>query len=189
VGKLAHIIGQSKSGPRGRDPMPLKARNDASNIILLCPYCHDLVDDVNATDQFTPEILRRWKEEHERRVRHGASVPLFPNRAALNAEVRTLLRQNHAIWAHYGPESEAGQDPVSELAKRWREEVLTTILPNNRRVLELVDANKDLLSESELQLFERFRLHAAAFDLNYASGERRAGAPRFPEGFDRLFAE
>lgn len=189
VGKLAHIIGQSEGGPRGGDQMPLTARNDASNIILLCPYCHELVDDVNATDHFTPEVLRRWKREHEMRVRHGASVPVFENRAALNAEVRPLLRRNHALWQRYGPESEAGQDPLSELASTWRDEVLATILPNNRRVLELVDANQALLNESELELFEEFRLHAAAFDLNYTSGERRAGAPRFPAGFEALFAE
>src|SRR4051812_10157774 len=109
VGKLAHIIGQSRLGPRGQDAMPLAARNDASNIILLCPYCHDLVDDVNAADQFTPEVLRQWKREHEDRVRHGAAVPTYEDRSALNDEIRALLRRNHAVWQRYSPESEAGQ--------------------------------------------------------------------------------
>lgn len=167
--------------------MPLAARNDASNIILLCSYCHDLVDDVNATDQFTPEVLRRWKRDHEDRVRHGAAVPTFEDRSTLNEEIRSLLRRNRAIWTQYSPESEAGQDPLSELAQTWREEVVATLIPNNRRILELIDANKSLFTVEELAGVEEFRLHAAALDLNYTSGQRRAGAPRFPADFDSIF--
>jgi hypothetical protein len=98
-----------------------------------------------------------------------------------------MLRRNRAIWEQYSPESEAGLDPLSELARTWRDEVLATIIPNNRRVLELIDANRSLFTEEELALVEQFRIHAAALDLNYTSGQRRAGAPRFPEGFDNIF--
>jgi hypothetical protein len=189
VGKLAHIIGQSPRGPRGRNPMPLAARNDASNIILLCPYCHDLVDDMNATDQFTPEVLRAWKRDHEDRVRHGAAVPTFDDRDALNEEIRALLRKNRAVWEQYSPESKAGQDPLSELAQKWREEVVATLIPNNRRILELIEANRTLFTDEELDRVEAFRLHAAALDLNFTSRPRRAGAPRFPADFDSIFTD
>jgi hypothetical protein len=188
IDDLAHIIGQSPRGPRGDDPMPVEARDDGSNIILLCPTCHRFIDNMNASDVFSPEVLREWKREHEHRVRHGASIPIYKDRPSLNREVRERLRRNRAVWERYSPESEAGQDPFSELAQTWREQVIATIIPNNRRILELLDANRDLLSESELEDVERFRLHAAALDLNYTSGRRRAGAPRFPAGFDTIFA-
>ena len=32
---LAHIIGDSPHGPRGDDPLPLEARSDGSNVIVL----------------------------------------------------------------------------------------------------------------------------------------------------------
>jgi hypothetical protein len=189
IDELAHIIAQSPAGPRGDDPLPLDARNDGSNVILLCPSCHRLVDDMNASDTFTPEVLREWKREHERRVRHGAAVPKFESRNELDQEVSRLLRENHGIWRQLGPESQtAAEDPYGEGADVWREQVIARIIPNNRLILELVDANNDLLDNSELSVVEDFRVHAAALELNYTSGRRRAGAPRFPTAFAEMFS-
>lgn len=187
IDQLAHIIGQSPAGPRGADPLPLEARNDGSNIILLCPTCHQIVDDMNATDVFTPEVLYQWKHDHERRVRHGAAIPTFDTREELNAGVASLLGENHGIWRNLGPESDAAADPVSEAAGQWQDRVLHTIIPNNRRILEMIDANRHLFDAEELDTVEDFRVHAAALDLNYTSGRWRAGAPRFPGRFPDLF--
>jgi hypothetical protein len=187
IDQLAHIIAQFPAGPRGAEPLPLEARNDGSNIILLCPTCHAKVDDMNATDVFTAEVLLEWKLDHERRVRHGAAIPAFETREELNAQVRPLLDQNYGIWRNLGPESEAAADPVSEAAAQWQNRVLHAIIPNNRRILELIDANRDLLNGQELDVVEDFRVHAAALDLNYTSGQWRAGAPRFPGAFADLF--
>lgn len=185
--QLAHIIAQSRQGPRGSDPLPLEVRNDGSNIVLLCPTCHAIVDDLNASDIFTPDLLHEWKRNHERRVRHGAAIPTYEQRAELDHAVSALLDENHGIWRNLGPESEAGQDPVGEGAQNWREQVLAVIIPNNRRILEFVDANRNLLTKEELATVEDFRVHAATLDLNYNSGRWRAGAPRFPEQFPELF--
>jgi hypothetical protein len=187
VDTLAHIIAQSPEGSRGHDPLPVVARNDGSNIILLCPTCHKIVDDLNASDVFTPDLLREWKRSHERRVRHGAAIPTFENRGELDREVSALLHENHGIWRNLGPESPAAQDPIGEGAQNWREQVVSVIIPNNRRILELIDANRHLLGSTELETAEDFRVHAATLDLNYNSGRWRAGAPRFPERFAQLF--
>src|SRR4051794_23507716 len=56
VDTLAHIIAQSVQGPRGDHPMPVAARDDGSNIVLLCPTCHVLVDNMSATDVFTADL-------------------------------------------------------------------------------------------------------------------------------------
>jgi hypothetical protein len=69
----------------------------------------------------------------------------------------------------------------------WQDRVLHAIIPNNRRMLELIDANRHLLEDKELATVEDFRVHAAALDLNYTSGQWRAGAPRFPTRFPSLF--
>ena len=187
VDQLAHIIAQSPKGPRGEEPLPLEARNDGSNILLLCPTCHGLVDDLNASDIFTPDLLKEWKRNHERRVRHGAAIPNFDNRREFGAAISALLNENHGIWRTLGPESPAAEDPIGEGAQNWREQVLTTIIPNNRRILEIIDANRELLIPEELAVVEDFRVHAGALDLNYNSGRWRAGAPRFPAPFAQLF--
>jgi hypothetical protein len=187
VDELAHIIGQSVQGPRGDDPLPVEARNDESNIILLCPTCHEIVDGLNASDIFTPDLLREWKRDHERRVRHGAAIPTYDDRRDLNRAVSLLLDENHGIWRNLGPEGPSGNDPLGEGAENWRERVVSVIIPNNRRILELVDANRDLLSREEIEAVEDFRVHAAALDLNYNSGRWRAEAPRFPAQFPELF--
>ena len=187
IDELAHVIGQSAVGPRGDDPLPLEARNDGSNIVLLCPTCHKIVDDMNALDIFTPEILRGWKSDHERRVRHGAAIPTFDSREQLNESVTRLLTENLGIWRNLGPESPAAQEPMSEAAGQWQHRVRHTIIPNNRRILEMVDANQHFLGGEEIDVVEDFRVHAAALDLNYTSGTRRANAPRFPDAFPPLF--
>jgi hypothetical protein len=188
VDRLAHIIAKSGVGPRGDDPLPLKARNDGSNILLLCPTCHDLVDTMSATDVFTPEILRQWKRDHERRVRHGAAIPTFASRDELDSAVSAILRENEGVWRNLGPESPAAEEPYNEeAAARWRDRVVAVIIPNNRRILELIDANRDLLSTAGLSRVEDFRVHAASLDLNYTSGVRRAGGPRFPPDFAEMF--
>ena len=188
IDRLAHIIAQSPQGPRGRSALSIEARNDGANVLLLCPTCHDIVDDLNASDIFTPDLLQEWKRAHERRVRHGAAIPAYENRADLDRAVAALLDQNQGVWRNLGPDSPAGQDPVGEGAQNWREQVRAVIIPNNRRILELLDANRSLLMKQELTALEDFRVHAAALDLNYNSGRWRAGAPRFPEDFPELFA-
>jgi hypothetical protein len=65
VGEMAHIVGEKKSGgsPRGISSLPEDKRNLYSNLILLCPNHHTLVDkDVAA---WTVEQLHVVKREHE----------------------------------------------------------------------------------------------------------------------------
>ena len=35
IGEIAHIVSQTKTGPRGNDPLPLQKRDDYSNLMLL----------------------------------------------------------------------------------------------------------------------------------------------------------
>lgn len=64
--ELAHIIAFSKDGPRGRAARRPSNINDISNLMLLCPPCHKLVDD--REDLFPIRVLREYKRLHEKRV-------------------------------------------------------------------------------------------------------------------------
>ena len=74
IGDMAHIIAASQEGPRGKsqdvDP------GEVSNIILLCPTHHRLIDQDPAS--YPPEELRRWKQEHEKAVIDSALSRAHP---------------------------------------------------------------------------------------------------------------
>ena len=65
IGQMAHIVANSRQGPRGHDPLDDEAKREAPNFILLCPEHHKLVDD--HPRRFPVPVLRRMKREHEGR--------------------------------------------------------------------------------------------------------------------------
>lgn len=67
ISNYAHIIGDSKNGPRGNERSEELAK-DPSNLILLCPECHKLIDSKLGEDRYTVEILKAMKKEHEERI-------------------------------------------------------------------------------------------------------------------------
>src|SRR6266576_528042 len=64
LGEMAHVIPQSSKGPRGTDGVT--GPDTYENLILLCPYHHEIVD--KAPADFPSELLRQWKRQHELRV-------------------------------------------------------------------------------------------------------------------------
>ena len=82
-GEVCHIIAASKDGPRGSEESA-DLRIVYSNLMLLCQGCHKEIDD--NPDKYTVELLRQWKEEHEKRIEiqtshsediHKSTVILF----------------------------------------------------------------------------------------------------------------
>jgi SMODS-associated and fused to various effectors sensor domain/HNH endonuclease len=68
LGELAHIVAFKQEGPRGSDPTRSREIHDISNLMLLCPRCHKLIDDPATKDKYTRVTLVRHKEEHEERI-------------------------------------------------------------------------------------------------------------------------
>ena len=82
-GEVAHIIPVSEGGPRGSQESA-DLRIDYSNLMLLCQRCHKEIDD--APGEYPAELLRQWKQEHEKRIEiqtshsediHKSTVVLF----------------------------------------------------------------------------------------------------------------
>jgi 5-methylcytosine-specific restriction endonuclease McrA len=188
VAEMAHVIAQSSAGPRGDEDLPASERDQYENLVLLCPRCHDLVDNMKLTGIYTVELLRRWKERLEERIQAAVGARRFSTRADLNEEVAALLRKNHGIFRNYGPESAFADDPLSDAPETWRKLVRQEILPTNREILKLLDANRALLAPEELELVEDFRAHVFGFAENHLSGERRADVPRFPSKMNKVFS-
>lgn len=64
--KKAHIVAYSSGGPRGDQTADRAYINDLTNLMLLCPSCHDLVDGDPQTYSVT--VLKSFKKDHEDRV-------------------------------------------------------------------------------------------------------------------------
>lgn len=78
ISNYAHIIGDSPNGPRGGS-MSKELAKDISNLMLLCPECHKLID--SDEEKYTVELLREMKREHEERILFVTGIQ--PNRKSL----------------------------------------------------------------------------------------------------------
>ena len=67
IGIIAHIVAHSDIGPRANPALPPSQRNMYSNLVILCPTHHRLVDAQDST--YTIEMLQTWKAEQEARYR------------------------------------------------------------------------------------------------------------------------
>jgi CBASS immunity sensor of nucleotide second messenger signals/HNH endonuclease len=68
LGEFAHIVAFRPEGPRGEDSQRPVDIHDVSNLMLLCPRCHKLIDDPGTKEKFTKVTLARHKREHEERI-------------------------------------------------------------------------------------------------------------------------
>jgi hypothetical protein len=181
IGEVAHIIGRSEKGPRGRcaDRSGTEAQE---NLVLLCPTHHTMVD--KSEDDYPPDLLREWKADAEKRVADArATVPAFKSRDALFTFVRDRLIENGLVHQAWGPESlAASKNPVGDDHLRWEEVKRGTVIPNNTRIIQTLEANRIMLTKDESDLLARFKVHAEAFAANAEGGEPRP-APQFPDEF------
>ncbi len=86
---IAHIVGASIKGPRGRNRMPPSERNQRSNLMLLCRKHHALIDDKRLEAKYPKAYLLDLKKSHEKRIYRLAGL--------LPGNKTTLLRLRSRI--------------------------------------------------------------------------------------------
>lgn len=117
LGEMAHVVGESRQGPRGSYPMPDEDRDKHTNLLLLCGDHHKIIDSQPRT--YSVSVLRRIKEDHEERIRRATSRTTAPPSVPLTREVihSSLLAVTHlpaAVFAapcafHEGQEEQVKQ--------------------------------------------------------------------------------
>lgn len=178
VAEMAHIFAASDDGPRGNAELSDEDRGAYENLILLCANCHAMID--KAPNEFPDVVIRRWKRERVERLTALFGVTHLPSREAVRAIIEPLMRENKHILDEYGPETDARYDPESNSAEIWTRKILTQILPNNRRILSILDVNTDHIVGDERTVLEAFRQHID--DLSARHLEGITGGRRYPEG-------
>jgi hypothetical protein len=181
IGEMAHVIAKKPGGPRGHAE---GGADSYENLILLCPTHHTEIDKA-PEGSFTADRIRQWKATHEERVKKSFLSPRQPDKRTLGEKMARLLINNKATWTHYGPESEeAKRNPLSNSAQVWELRKLDTVVPNNRKIVGLIQQNQDLIDLADYPTCAAFVEHVEGFERNCYT--RTEGVPRFPPAFEQL---
>lgn len=184
VGEMAHVVAKSVKGPRGNAQ---GGSDKYDNLILLCPTCHRHIDK-SPEGEFPVEMLFEWKTQHEELVSSRLGVEDCSSFNDLKTKVARLLVDNHEAWQSCGPESEiAMNDPGSNIHELWDFKKISLIIPNNKKIINLIESNQELLNSRQYQLFSAFKNHASSFEQNQYS--RLDSYKRFPEEFSKEFTD
>lgn len=187
IGEMAHVISHSPNASTRNDEHG--GDNSYENLILLCPTHHTIIDKKENNHKFPEDLLKMWKHQHEQKVYYLYSSPRFCSWDEIRIEILKLLLRNRAIWELYGPNSqEAISNPISNAITLWDLHRIDTIIPNNERILEIIDNHTNLLPYTNEFLYavEKFRIHAKSYKKHVYDGPIE-GYARFPTNFVEFF--
>lgn len=99
IGRAAHICAAAKNGPRYDEKMTEEERSSINNAIFLCSNCADMVDDNKGVD-FPAELLKQWKNEHEKWIIENLNKPFQPSLQKVVVNVASSYNQSGGITAN-----------------------------------------------------------------------------------------
>ena len=126
----------------------------------------------------TKEELLSLLEEHSK----TESIPqeeLLSTREDVKEVIAPLFEENSHIFHTYGPMTEERFNPESEMPEQWIRKIQDFILPNNRKILEAIEKNKNLLLDFEKDIFTKFKQHVDDFEAKH-TGKTKANGTTFP---------
>jgi hypothetical protein len=179
--QMAHIVGASQDGPRGKSNLTPQERAHHSNITVLCPKCHILID--RLPDDYPLTVLHGWKARHQSKLAQQFGTPEFNDRLSAREFVEPMLAQNRMIFATYGPRD---NDFSEDRASLWQRHARQTIVPNNQRIRRTLEQNRKLLTLDERATADKFGLHVDEFVARHVLGEWGAGTQRFPAAMESI---
>lgn len=180
VGEIAHIVAESRSGPRGGAMLSDEDRNKHTNLILVCPEHHTIID--RQPNTYSIAVVRQMKADHEARIRAlSGEQEAGPERARVRERIYcTLLPVTHlpeVVFAAPCAFSD-GQDEEFRKQIKW---------PRERDEL-----TPFLLSEGKLFSFNDLRSAAGPFsevvDRNRFETFRARSLWKEPEGSRRYMS-
>jgi hypothetical protein len=191
LGEMAHICGDQPGSNRHDPAQSRQQRDDYENLILLCPTHHRLIDRRENETRYPVDLLQRIKSDHEAFVRSRLRHDVALNKYAVANQIGPLLAENHQAWLSYGPSSDfARENPHNEAAYAvWLSERLSTIVPNNRRIGEILRDGAHTFMPDEQAVIAAFQLHARSYERWVADEISYAGVTPFPAAFATLIEE
>lgn len=97
--------------------------------------------------------------------------------------VKNLLKpyfaENKVIFDTYGPTTDERFNPESSMPELWQRKVQEFILPNNEKIVELLQDSQHLLLDWERDVFARYKQHVNDFSAKHTGKTTVTGIP-FP---------
>lgn len=188
IGEMAHICGDKPEANRHDSSQTDAQRDDYQNLILLCPTHHTLIDRKENEAVYTVKILHDMKERHESRVMMLLDHSPTVSKIGIARSILSLLEENRQSWAEYGPLSVlARTQPHNEAAHGvWLSERLSIIVPNNRKIVALLDEHRDIFDATEQAPITAFIIHMRSYQRWVEDAIPYAAVVRFPKVFDDL---
>jgi|SRR5258708_5769658 hypothetical protein len=187
IAEMAHVFAANDKGPRAKVELTARERGAYENLILLCPSCHTMID--KAPKDFPDGLLIEWKHSHFKRIAAAFGAVEYGSRQTARAAIEPALAENRMIFDDYGPENDYRLNPESELAIAWQRKVRSRVLPNNRKILAVLDANRRHLRGSEVKTLEQFRQHIDDMEARHLGEGVTAVGRRFPDGMRAILGE
>lgn len=186
IAEMAHVFAANDGGPRSNSSLSKAERGSFDNLIVLCANCHTAVD--KSPTAFPDAMMLHWKREHSNKIASLFGAKTLGARIHVREAIEPLLAQNHATFSQYGPHIAESLNPESGAAETWKRKMLTIIIPTNRRILAIVDANRTLLRQDEMATVERFRQHVDDIESFHIEGVKQ-DASQFPHNFHSIFED
>ncbi|MGO8506175.1 HNH endonuclease [Rhizobium leguminosarum] len=185
LGEMAHICGDKPGANRYDENQTQAERDDYTNLVLLCPTHHTLIDRPENEEVFTVAKLKAMKTAHEVKVLKRLDVVGKPTAGDIVKGIHTLLEENYQSWKTYGPLSDiARKEPENEAVHAiWVSERLSTIVPNNREISNMLIANRNLFDSVSRKPIAAFLLHARSYESWVNDEIPYSGVLRFPVEF------
>ncbi len=187
IAEMAHIIAAGQEGPRADATVTQANKGAYDNLILLCANCHTTIDKAEA--DFPDYMIREWKRKHLERIRSLFGAVEYPDRVAVRKAIEPALTENRVVFDQYGPNNDYQKDPESEIANVWQRKMRAIILPNNRKVLAILEANRRHLSASEAKTIQAFRQHIDDLEEKHIGAGSGDVASRFPPGMTDILGD
>lgn len=191
LGEMAHIKGKNKGSNRYDETQIYEQRDSYENLILLCPNHHTLVDKPENEEMYTIDVLLKMKICHEASISKRLDSVKISDIDTLKDEISIYLAENRQVWFQYGPLSENAQkNPHSEeIYAIWVSERLSTIVPNNRIIVSLVNDHRNLFSRSDQAIVSHFLTHAESYEKWVNDEIPYHAVLNFPVDFENLILE
>jgi len=183
IAEIAHIISVNKGARKDSNSTDTQKGN-YNNLILLCPNCHTIID--KDEDDFPEKLIHKWKTDHVENIAKIFGIKKFSDRKSAHEMVISLFAENKKIFEVYGPETEERFNPESEFPEIWLQKIRTTLIPNNRKLLNIIEINSHLLTETEKESFHNFQLHVKDFESKHIFNTISTGI-RFPQEITAIY--
>jgi len=145
---------------------------------------------IDKSEQDFPDSkLIVWKREHTFRLTQVFGAVQQTSRQAVLAAINPLLVENYAIFEDLNPNKDYKSNPESESASAWQRNMRGRIIPNNRRILAMLDANRSLMIEQEAQVVEQLRQHVHDLEARHFTSEVAGPQKRFPGGMSSMMRD